>query len=126
MSALGALVEHVLSRVLSEVEDLEDISEKESERIAEAVKLLAPLEDLFVDPRSGQTAVALFVPSWFKCSYLCEILTGSLADIDFLYSEAAALVDYSPRELAKLVRALFADTPKRQKLLEKFVIAPPT
>ncbi|CEH15212.1 Centromere/kinetochore protein zw10 involved in mitotic chromosome segregation [Ceraceosorus bombacis] len=129
MSALGALVEHVLSRVLREVEDLEDISEKESERIAEAVKLLAPLEDLFVDPRSGteQTAVALFVPSWFKCSYLCEILTGSLADIDFLYSEAAALVDYSPRELAKLVRALFADTPKRQKLLEKFVVAaPPT
>ena len=69
--------------------------------------------------------MALFVPSWFKCSYLSEILQGGLVDIDFLWSEAGALVDYQPEELSRLIRALFSDTPKRSKLLEKIALGHP-
>lgn len=146
LGALGTLVEGVLGRVLREIEALEDISERESDILANVVKSFGPLEGLFVDAASGvswrcdrgggrsradcaasrqQTAVALFVPSWFKCSYLSEILQGGLVDIDFLWSEAGALVDYRPEELSRLIRALFSDTPKRSKLLEKIALGHP-
>jgi hypothetical protein len=46
-------------------------------------------------------------------------------DIDFLWSEAGALVDYEPEELSRLIRALFSDTPKRSKLLEKIALGHP-
>lgn len=45
--------------------------------------------------------------------------TGSLVDIEFLFFEAGALVDYSNRELVNLIRALFADTVNRTKLIER-------
>jgi centromere/kinetochore protein ZW10 len=61
----------------------------------------------------------LYVPSWFKASYLSEILTGSLVDIEFLYFEAGALVDYSKPELISLIRSLFADTPKRARVIDR-------
>jgi hypothetical protein len=53
LGALGTLVEGVLSRVLREVEALEDISERESEILATVVKSFGPLEELFVDAASG-------------------------------------------------------------------------
>ncbi len=63
------------------------------------------------------------MPSWFKASYLAEILTGSLVDIEFLYFDAGALVDYSKAELAKLIKALFSDSPKRTRLLDRIEAA---
>ena len=146
LAAMGRLVEFVLMRILDYVEDLEDISEVESEKLALLYKMLGPLEEIFVDEatqvspmlliaklnRSNmesfsirqQTSVALFVPSWFKASYLSEILTGSLVDIEFLYFEAGALVDYSKSELTKLIKALFSDTPNRAKLLHRIETTP--
>ena len=62
------------------------------------------------------------VPSWFKFAYLPEILTGSLADVEFLLFDpegGGALVDYTKREMSALIRALFADTPHRRRLLER-------
>lgn len=56
-AALGKLVESVLSRILTDVEDLDDISEVESTRLAELCRMLQPLEELFVEPSTGVSAV---------------------------------------------------------------------
>ncbi|TKY88017.1 hypothetical protein EX895_003113 [Sporisorium graminicola] len=124
-AAIGRLVDLVFQKVLHDVLDLEDIGESESEKIASLVKTLGSLEGLFAAEGSEQPSAApLWVPSWFKMSYLIEILTGSLVDIEFLAFEAGALVDYSRKELAGLIKALFADTPNRSKLLRRIESAP--
>jgi centromere/kinetochore protein ZW10 len=138
--AMGRLVEGVLKRLLLDIESIEDISEVESEKLASLIKTVGELEYLFreegqpaeevsqalpysnhADPvlPSSQSTVALYVPSWFKASYLSEILTGSLVDIEFLYFEAGALVDYSKAEVVSLIRSLFADTPKRARVIDR-------
>jgi centromere/kinetochore protein ZW10 len=43
-----------------------------------------------------------------------------MADLTYLFEEGA-LVDFKVDELAKLVRALFADTPLRTKTLDKIM-----
>ncbi|EPQ27060.1 uncharacterized protein PFL1_05344 [Pseudozyma flocculosa PF-1] len=120
LAAMGQLVEAVLRHVLAEVLELEDIGETESQRLADAIKMLGQIEECFVE-RQGETTtkVAFYVPSWFKASYLIEILTGSLVDIDFLAFEAHALVDYNRKELSGLIKALFTDTANRARLLDK-------
>ncbi|SPO29853.1 uncharacterized protein UTRI_06125_B [Ustilago trichophora] len=124
-AAIGRLVDLVFQKVLHDVLDLEDIGESESEKIASLVKTLGSLERLFsAEGDAGQSSAPLWVPSWFKTSYLIEILTGSLVDIEFLAFEAGALVDYSRKELTRLIRALFADTPNRSKLLRRIESAP--
>ncbi|KAJ1036360.1 hypothetical protein NDA13_000240 [Ustilago tritici] len=117
-AAIGRLVDLVFQKVLHDLLDLEDIGESESEKLAALVKTLGSLESLFT-MSDGQSGAPLWVPSWFKTSYLIEILTGSLVDIEFLAFEAGALVDYSRKELTGLIKALFADTPNRSKLLRR-------
>lgn len=123
--ALGRLVDLVFQKVLHDVLDLEDIGESESEKIGGLIKRLGGLESLFTDETTQQSSAPLFVPSWFKTSYLIEILTGSLVDIEFLAFEARALVDYSRKELTGLIKALFSDTNNRSKLLHKIEMAAP-
>ncbi|PWZ03528.1 hypothetical protein BCV70DRAFT_18802 [Testicularia cyperi] len=123
--AMGRLVDLVFQKVLHDVLDLEDIGETESEKLASMIKTLGGLESIFMDEQTQQSSAPLYVPSWFKTSYLIEILTGSLVDIEFLAFEARALVDYSRRELTRLVKALFADTSNRSRLLQKIDSAPP-
>ncbi|MCO5588317.1 hypothetical protein L7F22_042272 [Adiantum nelumboides] len=123
-AAMGRLIDSVLQRVLRDITGLEDISEVEGEKLSNLVKALAELEDIFRTEKHKQeeqpsSDVAIFVPSWFKASYLSDILTGSLVDIEFLYFEAGALVDYTREELTSLIRALFSDTPKRSRLIER-------
>lgn len=117
-AAIGRLVDLVFQKVLHDVLDLEDIGETESEKLASLVKTLGSLESVFTTT-DGQSTAPFWVPSWFKTSYLIEILTGSLVDIEFLAFEAGALVDYSRKELTGLIKALFADTPNRSKLLRR-------
>ncbi len=94
-AALGRLVDLVFQKVLHDVLDLEDIGETESNKLASLIKTLGSLESLFAPADGGVeggeqsgSAAPLWVASWFKTSYLIEILTGSLVDIEFLAFEA--------------------------------------
>lgn len=66
-----------------------------------------------------------YVPSWLKYSYLSELLEASMADISYLFEEGA-LVDFDVEELARLVRALFADTPLRSTTISKLLNGHPS
>ena len=57
------------------------------------------------------------VPHWLKFCYLSELLQASLVDIAYLH-ETGALVDFRPDELVTLIKALFADSEKRDKAIE--------
>lgn len=131
VSLLGELVHGVFARVQDSVEDLDDIGEAESMRLAALCRTLLEAQTaLFAraarcDAEAAGALAATVVPSWFKFSYLPELLTGSLADIEFLVFESGgALLDYGREEIMALIRALFADTHNRRQLLDRIQRAP--
>ncbi|KAG2042649.1 hypothetical protein BDR03DRAFT_569603 [Suillus americanus] len=119
-TAVGAIVEVSLQRILENILAIPDIPEVESHKLSELCRILAALEGLFVEDSSESSFVASYVPSWLKFSYLSELLEASMADLTYLFEEGA-LVDFEVDELVKLVRALFADTPLRTKTLDKIM-----
>ncbi|KAG1770673.1 hypothetical protein EDD22DRAFT_977060 [Suillus occidentalis] len=119
-TAVGAIVELSLERILESILAIPDIPEVESHKLSELCRILAALEGLFVEDFSESSFVVSYVPSWLKFSYLSELLEASMADLTYLFQEGA-LVDFKVDELAKLVRALFADTPLRTKTLDKIM-----
>ncbi|KAG1807901.1 hypothetical protein EV424DRAFT_1426650 [Suillus variegatus] len=119
-TAVGAIVEVSLQRILENILAIPDIPEVESHKLSELCRILAALEGLFVEDFSESSFVVSYVPSWLKFSYLSELLEASMADLTYLFEEGA-LVDFGVDELVKLVRALFADTPLRTKTLDKIM-----
>ncbi|KAJ4475078.1 hypothetical protein J3R30DRAFT_3506442 [Lentinula aciculospora] len=124
-TALGSVTDAALSRVLQDVLALGDIPELESHRLSELCRILLALEGLFSDDPEKPSFVVAYVPSWLKFSYLSELLEASLADITYLF-EVGALVDFEIEELARLVRALFADTPLRTSTISTILSGHPT
>ena len=113
--ALCDLVDAVFDRALHEMEDLQDISEPESIRLAQVCRMLMDTAGAVLGGAEAD------VPTYFKFAYLPDILQGSLADIEYLLFDnesGSALADYSREEISMLVRALFADTPHRRRLLD--------
>ncbi|WFC97953.1 ribosome biogenesis protein ytm1 [Malassezia yamatoensis] len=123
---MGKLVQAVYTRVQADIEQLEDISEVESHRLAALCRTLLEAQTAMFahaadcDAESAGALAATVVPSWFKFSYLPELLTGALADIEYLlFDSGGALLDYETEEITALIRALFADTTNRRRLLDR-------
>ncbi|WFD42039.1 ribosome biogenesis protein ytm1 [Malassezia psittaci] len=123
---MGRLVQAVYTRVQTNIEELEDISEVESHRLAALCRTLLEAQTAMFahaadcDAESAGALAATVVPSWFKFSYLPELLTGALADIEYLlFDSGGALLDYETEEITALIRALFADTTNRRRLLDR-------
>ncbi|WFD25308.1 ribosome biogenesis protein ytm1 [Malassezia nana] len=115
IEALCELVDGLFARTMQEIEDLQDISEPESMRLAKLCHKLLEAATSVLDGAETQ------VPTYFKFAYLPDILQGSMADLEYLLfgnESGSALCDYSREEMAMLVRALFADTPGRRRLLD--------
>ncbi|KAE9389750.1 hypothetical protein BT96DRAFT_889918 [Gymnopus androsaceus JB14] len=123
-TALGSVTNTALTRVITEILELGDITEEESHRLGELCRIFGALEGLFVEDPEQPSFIVAYVPSWLKFSYLGELLEASLADITYLFSEGA-LVDFDVEELARLVRALFADTPLRASTIAKIMSGHP-
>ncbi|ODO03246.1 hypothetical protein I350_06092 [Cryptococcus amylolentus CBS 6273] len=111
---LGTLLTHFTSRLSSFVLSLSDITEIESNRLTELVRLVYPLENLF----AGGEGVVGHVRGWLKFCYIAEILQANLVDITYLLDQNA-LVDFTPDELIGLVRALFASSEKRDRVIDR-------
>ncbi|GAA5871104.1 hypothetical protein JCM3774_005109 [Rhodotorula dairenensis] len=114
-TTLGGLVNEVLLRVLDEIEEQTDISEEESIRLNKLSKMLHDLEGLF---DGSETNVGREVPIWYKFSFLSELLEASMADFMFLFDNRF-LLDFTPQELVRLLRALFADSPQRDAAVKR-------
>ncbi|KAG0345170.1 Centromere/kinetochore protein zw10 [Podila humilis] len=89
---LGQLLDDVAIRVIKEIEDLEDISEKESHKLAHLCGLLFECEDQFDsadrlveaakgDAYNDEDPIYFFVPTWQKYQLMTDILELSFAEI---------------------------------------------
>ncbi|KAI9238689.1 MAG: Centromere/kinetochore Zw10-domain-containing protein [Podila humilis] len=126
---LGQLLDDVAIRVIKEIEDLGDISEKESHKLAIICGLLFECEDQFDsagplveevkgDAYNDEDPIHYFVPSWEKFQLMTDILELSFAEIMTRF-RAGQLHMFKVQELSNFVCALFADTPLRQRNLEE-------
>ncbi|KAF9296965.1 Centromere/kinetochore protein zw10 [Mortierella antarctica] len=126
---LGQLLDDVAIRVIKEIEDLGDISEKESHKLAIICGLLFECEDQFDsagplveeakgDAYNDEDPIHYFVPSWEKFQLMTDILELSFAEIMTRF-RAGQLHMFKVQELSNFVCSLFADTPLRQRNLEE-------
>ncbi|KAF9585511.1 Centromere/kinetochore protein zw10 [Lunasporangiospora selenospora] len=140
---MGQLLDGAVKRIIRELEDLTDISEKESHTLAMLCNVLVECEGQFDDaaplvaklggepvkreaiPRlyqqtlnTNKKPIQYFVPSWEKFRVLTEILELSFADIMIRF-RLRQLAMFDERELCQLICALFADTSLRQKNLDE-------
>ncbi|EEQ88612.1 uncharacterized protein BDCG_03732 [Blastomyces dermatitidis ER-3] len=128
LQSIGSLLSTVINKMILDIEDLSDISDPESQRLAEFCNKISKLEDLFLpESKSGQNTVgeqseavpmtAVYVPNWLKFQYLTNILESSLADIKYLWTEGELQLEFSPGEVIDLIRALFADSDHRRRAI---------
>ncbi|RSH89597.1 hypothetical protein EHS25_002148 [Saitozyma podzolica] len=118
LSVMGHLVDFAVERISSDILALQDITESESNRLNDLVKLLQPLEAVFVTEQGQPSSIVAQVPHWLKFCYISELLVANLVDITYLF-DTGALVDFTTDELTNVVRALFADSPKRDAAIER-------
>ncbi|KAL8764401.1 MAG: hypothetical protein Q9184_000106 [Pyrenodesmia sp. 2 TL-2023] len=127
LQSIGSLLSTVIDKVIIDIEDMNDISEPESQRLTAYCKQLIALEDLFLpdlqpgSAHSGQQEAvplpAVYAPGWFKFQFLSEILDSSLVDIKYLWTEGGLQLEYDTEEVVDLIEALFADSEHRRKAI---------
>jgi protein transport protein DSL1/ZW10 len=121
MQSIGSLLASVLGKVITEIEEIDDISEAQSQRLGKFCAQLAELEDLFLTtpPDGGEpfAATALYTSNWLRFQYLTQILEASLADIKFLWTEGELSLEFSQEEVVDLIKALFAESSHRRSAI---------
>ena len=117
---LGSIAEFVMRFIIEAVEDLDDISEEDSNKLCKMCReLQAGLQGVFEE---NDTQGFKHTSNWFKFAYLSEILQANLVDLSYLHQEGS-LMDFSADELVRLCKALFADTDKRASVIDNFIAA---
>ncbi|TIC04928.1 hypothetical protein E3Q16_02462 [Wallemia mellicola] len=117
---LGSVAEFLMRFVIEAVEDMDDISEEDSQKLCKMCRdLQAGLQCVFEE---NGTEGFKQTDNWFKFAYLSEILQASLVDLSYLHKEGS-LVDFSSEELVRLCKALFADTEKRAQVIDDLMVA---
>ncbi|KAI9809834.1 MAG: hypothetical protein M1825_000267 [Sarcosagium campestre] len=128
LQAIGSLVSTMTTKVVVDIEDMNDISEPESQRLAGFCNKISSLDDIFLpEPTPGSATnsaaaesvplTAVYVPSWFKFRYLTNILESSLADIKYMWTEGELKLEFAAEEIVDLIEALFADSDYRRKAI---------
>ena len=131
LQSFGSLLSTVVNKIVFDVEDMSDISEPESQRLADFCNRIAALEDLFITPsqishsaaavaQGGDASIpltAVYTPNWLKFQYLTNILESSLVDIKYLWTEGELRLEFETEELVDLIEALFADSDHRRKAI---------
>ncbi|KAF8931082.1 Centromere/kinetochore protein zw10 [Haplosporangium gracile] len=112
---LGQLLNEVSKRVIKELEELTDISEKESHKLATLCGLLFECEDQF---DSAGPLVEAAKGDAYDDELLVDILELSFAEIMTRF-RAGQLHMFEEGELRDLICAIFADTPLRKHNLEE-------
>lgn len=126
LQSIGSLLSTVMEKIVKDVEDMEDISEPESQRLAAFCSKFSALEDLFMVERSaagdgaGEEALPLtaaYVSNWLRFQYLSNILESSLVDIKYLWTEGELSMEFTADEVVELIKALFAESSHRRSAI---------
>ncbi|KAL5036619.1 hypothetical protein BDV3_005805 [Batrachochytrium dendrobatidis] len=116
--AIGQLVSGMCQAIISEIEQLEDIAEDESVKLANLVQKLEGLSSMFiVDSSSIDSQIQLYTqPHYRKCIMVGALLKWNFAQIMEAF-RAGKLKDFTLPEISKLIKSLFSDTPLRDRNL---------
>ena len=125
LQSMGSLLGTVTNKIILDIEDMSDISEPESQRLAALCNRLSELDSLFTpdappNSTSAQPQIPLtagYTPSWLKVQYLANILESSLVDIKYLWTEGELSLEFSAEEVVDLIEALFADSDHRRRAI---------
>lgn len=125
LQSIGALLASVLSKVITDVEEMDDISEAQSQRLTNFCGQLAKLEDLFISRPSEESQsdqepvamVAVYCFNWLRFQYLVNILESNLQDIKYLWTEGELSLEFSEDEVVDLIKALFAESSHRRSAI---------
>ena len=125
LQSIGALLASVILKVINDIEEMEDISEAQSQKLGSFCAQIATLEDLFLarspEAQEGDgesiPMTAVYVASWLKFQYLMNILESSLVDIRYLWTEGELSLEFTPDEVVDLIKALFAETNHRRSAI---------
>jgi protein transport protein DSL1/ZW10 len=126
LQSIGSLLSRVIEKVVKDVEEMEDISEAESQRLTAFCSQISVLEDLFLSERPGTgegtnaeslPLTAVYVPNWLRFQYLSNLLESSLVDIKYLWTEGELSLEFSADEVIELVEALFAESSHRRNAI---------
>jgi len=119
LQSLGSLLSTATSKIITDVEDLGDISEPDSKQLKSLMDQVAAVKDLFAQQATNSGSVSdmtfIYCPNWLKFQYLAEILESSLADIKYLWNEGELSLEFSGEEVIELIEALFADSDLRRR-----------
>lgn len=127
LQSLGSLMATVTHKLIIDIEDMGDISEAESQRLAQLCNRISNLNDLFLPGEEEHQQVpaqqdaipltAIYTPNWLKFQFLATILESSLADIRYLWTEGELKLEFSAEEVIELIEALFTDSEHRRRTI---------
>jgi protein transport protein DSL1/ZW10 len=118
--ALGSLIAVATGKLVTDIEDMSDISEADSHKLREFCLQITALQDLFTDqdsPKDQKDLIAIYVNNWLKFQYLIEILDSSLVDIKYLWTDGELSIYFDVDEVVDLVKALFAESDHRRRAI---------
>ena len=124
LQSIGSLLSTVTEKIVKDVEELEDISEPESQRLTSYCSQISALENLFAAEQSASGGeaesippTAVYVANWIRFQYLSNILESSLVDIKYLWVEGELSLEFSADEVVDLIEALFAESNHRRNAI---------
>lgn len=126
LQSIGSLLSSIIEKIIRDVEDMEDISEAESQRLTAFCSQISALEDLFISEQAAQDEradtepvplTAVYVSNWLRFQYLANILESSLVDIKYLWTEGELSLEFTADELVELIEALFAESGHRRNAI---------
>ena len=128
LQSLGSILSTATGKIISDIQDLPDISEPESQQLKHLLTALSSVKDIFTQkPQTSegegggeeqeQDMTFIYSPTWLKFQYLAEILESSLADIKWMWREGELSLEFEAEEVVELVRALFAESELRRRAI---------
>ncbi|KAI7848100.1 Centromere/kinetochore Zw10-domain-containing protein [Circinella umbellata] len=125
---VSRVVDSVLTHLLGDIEDLQDIGAEDSHLIAQSLNSLIQLVDVFDSKDQGpatEPMVMQRVPSWRKFWFLKDMLDMNLRDIMDHYRRGELFM-FEKKELIGLICALFADTDLRASMIREIQSTDPS
>ena len=127
LQSTGSLLATIIEKVIKDIEDMEDIPEAESQRLASFCSQISKLDVLFTPQRANETPAseesppmtAVYVYNWLRFQYLANILESSLVDIKYLWTEGELSLEFTVDEVVDLIKALFADSHHRRNAISE-------
>ncbi|KAI9008944.1 hypothetical protein CLU79DRAFT_840094 [Phycomyces nitens] len=120
LDTMAGLVNRLLDRLIKMIEDIVDIGAEESELISRSLNSMAQLVSAFDVPGhdADEQEVIGRVENWQKFWLLKEMLDMTMKDIMEAWRRGA-LEMFATQEMSNLVCALFADTDRREAVLDE-------